>query len=461
MKRLIILAGDIAILYLSLYLTLLVRYREPVTADLWNIHVVPFSLVFLVWITVFFINNLYNLQTARNSISFSNTLVKSHVINAGIALAFFYLTPGDLIDIRPKTNLLLQVVLSGALLVGWRQLFNRTVSSETWAEPVLIVGCNEKTLQLAEEITQHPQFGFRVRCVLPLPGDAPHTAQFEEKIKRAVPSIAFASGSLEDIVTQHRIRTIITTFKPHEYPSFTSQLLSAMRRHVTIFSFSTFYERITGKIPVTNIDQQWFLENLADQNKRAYEIVKRTADIAAASILLVLSIPFVPLIWAAIKIDDPGSSFFMQHRTGKGGKTFLAIKFRTMRKDAERHGPQWAQPNDPRVTRVGRFLRKTRIDEIPQLINVLKGEMSFVGPRPERPEFVAELKKTIPFYDERHMVTPGLTGWAQINFPYGASQKDALEKLQYDLYYIKNRSLALDVSIMLKTVRIILSGAGQ
>ncbi len=461
MKRAIILAGDIAILYFSLYLTLLLRYREPVTAELWNIHAAPFSLVFFVWVIVFFINNLYNLQTARNSISFSGTLLKSHAINAGIALAFFYLTPGDLIDIRPKTNLLLQLALSGTLLFGWRQFFNRIVSSETWAEPVLIVGCNQKTLQITEEITRHPQFGFRVRCVLLFPEGDTQTEQYKEKIKNVAPSAAFALGSLEDVVERHDIKTVITTFKPHEHPSFTSQLLSVMRRRVAIFSFSSFYERITGKIPVTNIDQQWFLENLADQNKRAYEIVKRAADIAAASALLVASIPFVPIIWAAIKIDDPGSSFFMQHRTGKGGKTFLAIKFRTMRKDAEQHGPQWAQPNDPRVTRVGKFLRKTRIDEIPQLINVLKGEMSFVGPRPERPEFVSELKKAIPFYDERHMVTPGLTGWAQINFPYGASQRDALKKLQYDLYYIKNRSLALDMSIMLKTVRIILSGAGQ
>jgi len=151
----------------------------------------------------------------------------------------------------------------------------------------------------------------------------------------------------------------------------------------------------------------------------------------------------------------------MQQRTGKRGKKFMAIKIRSMSKNAEVNGPQWATKNDPRVTRSGKFMRRTRVDEIPQLINILRGEMSFIGPRPERPEFIQRLEKKIPYYNERLLVKPGLTGWAQINFPYGASEKDAMEKLQYDLYYIKNRSFILDLSVFLKTIKTVLSGGGQ
>jgi lipopolysaccharide/colanic/teichoic acid biosynthesis glycosyltransferase len=163
----------------------------------------------------------------------------------------------------------------------------------------------------------------------------------------------------------------------------------------------------------------------------------------------------------AVKMGSRGSFFFMQQRTGRYGGKFMAVKLRSMYVNSESSGPQWAQKNDPRVTKVGKFMRKTRIDEIPQLINILRGEMSFIGPRPERPEFIEKLEKKIPFYNERLLVKPGLTGWAQINFPYGASEADALQKLQYDLYYIKNRSFLLDLSILLKTVKTVLSGGGQ
>ena len=174
-----------------------------------------------------------------------------------------------------------------------------------------------------------------------------------------------------------------------------------------------------------------------------------------------ISLPFVPLIYLLVKLNTPGPFIFKQIRVGKNSKNFLAMKIRTMHKNAEINGPQWATKNDLRVTRSGKILRKTRIDEIPQLFNILRGEMSFIGPRPERPEFVKNLNAKIPFYNERHLVKPGLTGWAQINFPYGASEADALEKLQYDLYYIKNRSIMLDIAILLKTIKTVLTGAGQ
>ncbi len=203
------------------------------------------------------------------------------------------------------------------------------------------------------------------------------------------------------------------------------------------------------------------MENLREGEKNFYEFFKRISDIVLAIIALVISLPFLPILALLIKLDSPGPVFFTQIRTGRGGKNFLAIKLRTMIKDAEKHGAEWAKENDPRITRLGKFLRKTRIDEIPQLFNIIRGEMSFIGPRPERPEFIKTLEQHIPFYKERLIVRPGLTGWAQVNFPYGASIEDALQKMQYDLYYIKNRSFILDLSIVLKTIKIVLLGGGR
>ena len=229
-----------------------------------------------------------------------------------------------------------------------------------------------------------------------------------------------------------------------------------------IYNISGFYEIITNKIPVENIEYDWFLENLSENSKKAYEIFKRLVDIIFAIIGLIISIPFLPFIILAIKIDSNGPIIFRQIRTGKNGKDFLAMKFRSMVDNAEKNGAQWAEKNDSRITKMGKIMRKTRLDEIPQLINILKGEMSFVGPRPERPEFIEILSKEIPFYKERLLTKPGLTGWAQLKGPaYGGSKEESLEKLKFDLYYIKNRNFLLDISIILKTVNIVLNRKGQ
>ncbi|HEY8351792.1 MAG TPA: exopolysaccharide biosynthesis polyprenyl glycosylphosphotransferase, partial [Sphingomonadales bacterium] len=184
--------------------------------------------------------------------------------------------------------------------------------------------------------------------------------------------------------------------------------------------------------------------------------LKRLFDVTTSLLLLLLTLPILIVTAIAIKVTSPGPVFYRQERVGQGGRTFMVLKFRSMRTDAERNGPQWAQANDDRVTPVGRLIRTARIDEIPQIFNVLKGDMSFVGPRPERPVFVEQLAKEIPFYLERHRVKPGITGWAQINYPYGASVEDARHKLQYDLYYIKNYSIFLDFLVLIQTLRVVL-----
>jgi sugar transferase (PEP-CTERM system associated) len=224
-----------------------------------------------------------------------------------------------------------------------------------------------------------------------------------------------------------------------------------------------FYEEIWQKVPLFYLGSRWFLltEGFHLLGNPIRLRLKRLMDVTISSAILILTAPLMLLTFIAIRLDSPGNAIYKQVRTGRDGRDFVIYKFRSMRNDAEKNGAQWAKQNDARITRIGNFLRKTRIDELPQLFNILQGSMSFVGPRPERPEFNTSLEKELSFYNLRHMVQPGLTGWAQVSYPYGASLEDAKEKLQYDLYYIKNYTLWLDISIVLKTITVVFFGRGR
>ena len=240
-------------------------------------------------------------------------------------------------------------------------------------------------------------------------------------------------------------------------------LLEARFKGARIIDLSSFYENTWRKIPVFHLAASWFFlgEGFALIANRLRLRLKRLFDILFSLILILITWPFMLLTALAVKISSSGEVIYRQVRTGKDGDEFVIYKFRSMRTDAEAEGAQWAQQNDQRVTRVGRFIRLTRLDELPQLWNVLKGDMSFIGPRPERPEFNSELSQKIPYYNMRHMVRPGITGWAQILYPYGSSIEDAREKLQYDLYYIKNVTFVLDLQIVLKTISVVVLGKGR
>jgi sugar transferase (PEP-CTERM system associated) len=230
---------------------------------------------------------------------------------------------------------------------------------------------------------------------------------------------------------------------------------------IEVVDAPSFYEKMTGKLLLENITPSWFIFSDGFRITAPVRLVKRVSDVFFSLAGLILVLPFIPIIALAIRLDSPGPIFFRQIRVGEREKNFLLYKFRTMRENAERGtGAVWAQEKDPRITRLGNFLRKSRIDEIPQLFNVLKGDMSLVGPRPERPEFIEKLKEVIPYYSERHFVKPGVTGWAQVRYPYGASIEDALEKLRYDLYYIKNLTITFDLMIILETVKVVLFRRG-
>jgi len=223
---------------------------------------------------------------------------------------------------------------------------------------------------------------------------------------------------------------------------------------------ASFYERLTGRVSLNMIRPSWLIFSGRGRQAKLASVTRTAAHRLAALIGLIVSLPIVIVTAILIKIDSRGPVFYKQERVGKNGRAFVLAKFRSMRLDAEKAGPVWASKDDDRTTRVGRVIRKVRIDEIPQFWNILKGEMNFVGPRPERPHFVAQLAEEINYYEQRHLIEPGLTGWAQIKYPYGASIEDARQKLQYDLFYIKNQSLILDAIIMFETIKIILFGRG-
>jgi exopolysaccharide biosynthesis polyprenyl glycosylphosphotransferase len=278
---------------------------------------------------------------------------------------------------------------------------------------------------------------------------------------RFFPYLCPCVGTLDQlgvIVADGRIDQVVVDAKLADDPDVGAAMLACLEQGCRVTDQSTFTERLLGEVPAAAIGTQWFV--LADvAPATAYDVVKRSVDVACSLIGLALTLPVWPLIMGLIKLESPGAALYSQPRVGLNGRVFNIYKFRTMTADAERHGAQWAVRNDRRVTRFGRFLRKTRIDEVPQFWNILRGDMSIVGPRPERPEFVDRLANEIPNYRQRHLIKPGLTGWAQINYRYGASVDDAQRKLCFDLYYLKHRALELDLGIIIRTVGTFVSGA--
>ena len=256
-------------------------------------------------------------------------------------------------------------------------------------------------------------------------------------------------------------RIVVAEPTLERYPELASLLLDCKLRGLTIEDAIDSYERLSGKIWVEGLRPEWVIYSSGFTRPSSYMMAKRALDVAAALVLLTVTLPLMLLIAAAIKLESPGPCFFAQERVGHHGRTFTLYKFRSMRADAEASsGPVWAGEKDNRVTALGGLIRKCRLDELPQIWNVLRGEMSFVGPRPERPYFVDLLKAHVPFYDLRHYVQPGITGWAQVMYPYGASVEDSYQKLQYDLYYSKHMSLSFDILILLKTVQVVVMGRG-
>lgn len=436
-KKILLLLGDIICLYCALYLTLFLRYGNNFESQQWDKHFQAFSLIFMAWLIVFFISDLYDLKVSYNNLALLSNYAKATVINGIIAVLLFYFLTPLFPDIKPQRVLIIDVIIAAGFLFIWRKIFYNLIKSPQITNRVLIIGKNDLSRELLEEINKRSQLGYQAQIIDQLP------------------------NNLKQFCISNNIDTLVSSENLHSDVETARKIFDCLSLGIDVYNINGFYEQIAQKVPVKYIEMSWFLENLTENTKKSYEIIKRIIDIISAVIGLILTIPLIPFIALLIKLESRGPIIFRQIRTGKNGKEFLAMKFRSMINDAEKNGAQWATKNDSRVTRFGRFMRMTRLDEIPQLINILRGEMSLVGPRPERPEFIEMLSEQIPFYRERLLVLPGLAGWAQLMGPaYGGSTKETLEKLKYDLYYVKNRSIILDLSIILKTIRVVLGGRG-
>lgn len=443
--------GDIALFYVALFLALVERQGHVITNQTWEAHWPAFTIVLLLWLIVFYINDLYSSRTAKKGPILLNRILFSMLINALLGAVFFYITI-RFWSIKPQTILLLTVINYGVMVYIWRQAIVSFLGSQNFKNVVVFIGYNKTVDELIKFIQDEPELGYTVNAII----------DGVSEVANEIPRYELSEHTLQTVLYNHRIDTIVLSSEQYKNPEVVSALYKLISPSIAILSLPAFYEEITGKIPLSQIEHAWALEHLTSRLNSLFTATKRLIDITSVIVLGGITLLLLPFIALAILIDSGLPIFFTQTRVGLKGKEFKAIKFRTMIQNAEKDGAQWSQKNDPRITRIGRFMRKTRLDELPQLWNVLKGELSLVGPRPERPEFVQQLIKEIPFYKERLLVQPGLTGWAQVVGPsYGGSKEESLEKLQYDLYYIKNRSLGLELAVMLKTIKTILAFRGQ
>jgi sugar transferase (PEP-CTERM system associated) len=340
------------------------------------------------------------------------------------------------------------------LLFGWRMAFEWTSRRVGPRERILLVGTNAAAVELARELYERHDLGVKIVGFID-----PDPARVGAAVLN--PGVIGTVEDIPAIVRARAVDRVVVSLSDARGKLPMEKLLEMKLEGVTFDHLTSVYEQYTGKIAVDNLRPSWLIFSDGFKKSRVHTALKRTVDIVGAAVGLIVALPIMAAVAIAVRASSGGGVMYHQARVGLRGRVFTVHKFRSMRADAEQQtGAVWARPNDNRVTAVGRFLRRTRLDELPQLWNVLRGDMSIVGPRPERPEFVTTLTKQIPFYGQRHIVRPGLTGWAQVRYTYGASVEDAMEKLQYDLFYIKNRSIALDLFIAANTVKTVLMQRG-
>lgn len=431
---------------------ILIRFQSEWVEVLWSEYT-WIKLLFLMIVVqgAFYLSDLYDLRMIRQ-----RTVLYLRIFQAiglaSVALAIlFYVVPTLMLG---RGVFLVSMVLMLTTMICWRVLVMWIIGHPRLAERILILGTDSNAVNLAREVLERQEESYKIVGFV---GDDP--ALVGKSLIN--PRVIGLTTELESLVNQHHIdRIVVAVADRRKHLPLDLLLDMRLRDGIAIEESVSFFERLTGKISTEVLRPSWLIFSSNTWLTRVYKKGRRLIDVIAGFIGLVLSLPIMLLTAIAIKLDSKGPIFYTQERVGKGSESFQIVKFRSMRTDAEKDGPVWAKEADDRITRIGRIIRKLRIDELPQFINVLRGEMSFIGPRPERPEFVRLLEQEIPYYSQRHLVKPGLTGWAQIRYPYGASIDDAKEKLQYDLYYIKNLSPLLDLIILFETIRIVIFGRG-
>jgi exopolysaccharide biosynthesis polyprenyl glycosylphosphotransferase len=404
------------------------------------------------WIGLSWLNDLYDIPTANNKNSSTIRVVTVGILGFFIYVFIFFIFP----TLLPRLFFVYSLAFSTATVIIWRWIYAIVLSAPSFRQRVLIIGANQRGLTIAQALSQASSINYQLLGYLDQNyGTGTNDFYSLPILGREI--------DLLDIVNRLNVQEVIVAIEDRLEKELFSLLIDCRANGIIVSWMPNHYEKLLRNVPIKHIDPAWALQALQDKPifSRLSAAIKRLLDILMIFLAAPLCIVIVPLIALAIRFDSPGPIFYRQTRSGVAGKPFSIIKFRTMVTDAEKDGKaQWAKSDDPRVTRIGRFLRKARLDELPQLYNALKGEMSIVGPRPERPQFIETLEKEVSFYRTRLTVKPGITGWAQIHYDYGNSAEDALIKLQYDFYYIRHQSLGLDIYILFRTVIVLLKLRG-
>jgi sugar transferase (PEP-CTERM system associated) len=445
-RSLTVFVGEALLIFGSVALAAALQGTPDLSANLWKI-----ALVTAICQLCLYYNDFYDLTLLQSNRELLVRLLQAVGAASILLAAIYFMMPAFQVGDGIFVSAIL-VFLVGIL--GWRLLFNHLTASLRLQERVLVVGTGATARKVARQILNQREFAYRVIGFI---DDDPR--RIGERIVN--PGIVGTPADILRLVKEHQVDRIIVGLADRRGKLPVDELLQAKMSGIRVEDATTTYERVTGKILIDDLRPSWLIFSDGFRVSRLTRLMKRSIDLSLALVLAVLAAPAMLLTALAVRLESEGPALYRQERVGENGRTFTLFKFRSMRQDAEQGGkPIWASDGDDRVTRIGRFIRKTRLDELPQLWNVLRGDMSFVGPRPERPFFVAQLAREIPFYQQRHVVKPGLTGWAQVKYRYGSSIEDAMEKLRYDLYYIKHLSVGFDLTIVFDTVKVVLFRKG-
>jgi exopolysaccharide biosynthesis polyprenyl glycosylphosphotransferase len=452
-RKMLLYIGDMLAVNMALLLTLALRLHKGFGWHTMLRYPGWFVLIIALWAVCAPLLNTYDLRTAARVPTGAAAGAGTAAVVSVAFLLTPYISPPLLMS---RLTAFTFVILSVGAVVLWRAAYAGLLVQPTFRHRALIVGAGWAGRVLADVLHTHAATEYDVVGFI---DDDPRRSG--DQVGEL--SVIGSSADLVDLVRRHDVSEVIVAVTHQETMSsrLTQALLRAREAGVQIAMMQAVYERLTGKVPVEHTGHNFHLVLSTERDpNRLFLVLKRIADIVIGTVGGVLMLGLLPFIALAVMLEGPGPVFYRQDRVGQGGRVFPLYKFRTMIPYAEPRGPQWADEGDSRVTRVGRVLRRSHLDELPQALNLLRGEMSFVGPRPERPEFVAELERVIPFYRARHAMRPGITGWAQVNYRYGRSVEDALIKLQYDLFYLKHCSLVLDAVILVRTLARVLAVRG-
>ena len=408
-----------------------------------------FLIVACVQLSLYYFD-LYDLKAFRNNIELGIRLLQSLGVSSILLAFLYYLFPSLIIG---RGIFLISLSFMGAIIVSWRLIYNHFLKTRQLDQRIMIIGSGPLGKNIAKEIVERVDTGFKIIGFI-----TDHSERVGEKLVN--PCIIGDESQILDIATRERVDRIIVALEERRGKFPDTQLLECKMRGIVVEEGIEFYEHLTGRLQVESLRPSSLIFSEGFKKSKLTMWMKRVSGFSLSLIGLILLSPLILIISILIKMDSRGPVFYKQERVGERGKIFKLLKFRSMVEGAEANGPVWAGKNDDRITRIGQWIRKWRFDEIPQMVNVLKGDMSFVGPRPERAYFVEKLREEVPFYDQRFYVKPGITGLAQVKYQYGASKDDSLEKLRYDLYYIKNLSSLLDLLIIFETIKVVLSGKG-